>query len=112
MRFGITKILLIDDQRTIDQVHKFTKAVYESYRIRVCRNYAYGKNTLLHNRYDILYLDHDLGDFRDGKEYTGMDILKLIQSGDVIKPNKIVLVTSNASVRQSMQLIIDKIYAE
>lgn len=62
------------------------------------------------NLYDIIYLDHDLADFKDGKERTGYDITKWLverkQNGLFIPLNYRFL-TSNPVGRRNMQAVID-----
>ncbi|MCK5072283.1 MAG: hypothetical protein KAQ98_02580, partial [Bacteriovoracaceae bacterium] len=40
----------------------------------VARNYADGIRALRKGTWDHLLLDHDLGSFKNGKEFTGYDI--------------------------------------
>lgn len=66
--------------------------------------------------WDVLYLDHDLGDPDPDK--TGYGIMKWLEAkcneDDVQRefflPKKIVLVTSNPVGRKNMQVVIDKLY--
>ncbi len=93
-------ILLIDDKReSIIATH-------------IARTYIEGILALQSEHFGLLLLDHDLADFYNGKEYTGYDILCWLEQNQQYLPEEIVLVTDNASVRQKMQLVIDKMYAE
>jgi hypothetical protein len=93
------KILLIDDQRDI-------KAN------RVARNYDQGIAALKSEKWDILYLDHDLGDFSygDDKEKTGYDIMLFLEEFQEYLPGKIEIVSSNPVGRNKMQTVINKLY--
>jgi hypothetical protein len=59
------------------------------------------------NNIDILSLDHDLGDFENGKEYTGYDVAMYIvekQENESINiwPKEIYMHTANPIGRQNM----------
>lgn len=89
------KTLLIDDMRNIEAD-------------RVARTFDEGIEALRSHFWDLLYLDHDLGD-PDPKK-TGYDIMCFIESNQEYMPAKILLVTSNPVGRQKMQAVIDKLY--
>ncbi len=81
----------------------------------LCRDYWTGVNALLHmGPWDILYLDHDLHCWDNGKEYTGYDLIswleEVVLSGELTLPGDIVCVSDNASGRERIQLVIDKLY--
>jgi citrate synthase len=90
------KILLIDDSRNGNYV--------------IARTYDAGIYLLTSCQWDILYLDHDLGCFIDGKEYTGYNILCWLEENHKYLPGKIMLITSNGAVREKMQNLINKLY--
>ncbi len=84
------KTLLIDDTKTLPAD-------------RIARNYADGIKALHEERWDLLLLDHDLGCFdENGKELTGMDILKWIAENRGYAPEKIGIVTMNIVARKQM----------
>lgn len=91
--------LLIDDRRAL--------AVD-----RTARNYADGIAALSEARWDVLYLDHDLGDFSGpgGREMTGYDVMCWIEANPEHMPGEIVCVSDNASGRQRINLVINKLY--
>ncbi len=90
--------LLIDDMRNRDVD-------------RIARTYDDGILALeKEGPWDVLYLDHDLGCFSEGKEYTGYDVLCWIEAFPEFAPKKIELVTSNPAVRIKMLQTIEKIY--
>jgi hypothetical protein len=91
------KTLLIDDMRDI----KASK---------VARNYTDGLTALTSEKWDVLYLDHDLASYVDGAEKTGYDILVFLEEHPEHLPGKIELVTSNPVGRQKMQVVINKLY--
>jgi len=74
----------------------------------VARTYDAGVEALKDGFYDILYLDHDLGDPDPAK--TGYGIICFIEANPQYKPGKIQLVTSNPVGRKNMQVVIDKLY--
>jgi response regulator of citrate/malate metabolism len=88
------KTLLIDDIRNL-------KAD------RVARNYEEGIKALKEEKWDLLLLDHDLGQ-EDGKDGTG--IMNWLEENQEYLPGKIELVTSNPVGRDRMNTIIKKIY--
>lgn len=89
------KTLLIDDLRNI-------KADV------IARTYDEGIKALQSQHFNILYLDHDLGDTDENK--TGYGIMVFLEENPKYLPNKIILVTANPVGRNRMQLVIDKIY--
>ncbi len=58
-----------------------------------------------------MLLDHDLGCFKDGREWTGYDVLCFLEEHTEYLPGKIQLVTANASARPKMQQVINKLYS-
>lgn len=101
------RILLIDDERTIEGVTK------------VARTFDEGIRALLEGNWDLLYLDHDLSDFvgsdlvrkPEGKtEWTGYDVMCWLEQFSVHLPKSIVIVSSNPSGAQRIGLVIQKLY--
>jgi hypothetical protein len=90
------RTLLIDDLRDIDADV-------------VARTFKAGIEALKSQRFDVLYLDHDLGD-EGVPEKTGYDVINFLEANPEYLPGKIVLVTSNPVGRQKMQVVIDKLY--
>lgn len=94
------KTLLIDDMRDI-------KADV------VARTFDEGIDALkTQGPFDILYLDHDLGDFENKYERTGYHIMCFLEENQQYLPKKIVIVSSNPVGRQKIQMVIDKLYGE
>lgn len=92
------KTLLIDDLRNIPADI-------------VARNYDAGIEALRdQGPFDLLYLDHDLGDYAHGVEKTGYDIMLFLEENPQYLPKEIKLVTSNPVGRRKMQVVIDKLY--
>jgi hypothetical protein len=91
------RTLLIDDERTLEVS-------------KIARTFEEGMAQLRRNIWDILYLDHDLGDVDPGK--TGYDILCWLEDprNSYNRPRQIVLVTANPVGRQKMQVILNKLY--
>lgn len=88
--------LLIDDIRTINVD-------------RIARTYEEGIAALQEKRWDVLYLDHDLGD-KSVPEKTGYTIVCWLEQHPEHLPGKIVLVTNNGSGRERMQLVLNRLY--
>ena len=90
--------LLIDDQRSLPVD-------------RIARTYQEGVAALAEQHWDILYLDHDLGDFSgvDGKELTGYDIACWLEQNPQHLPDRIEIVTSNPVGRRNIELALGKI---
>lgn len=67
--------LLIDDQRNLPDD-------------RVARTYQDGIDTLAEQHWNLVYLDHDLGDFSGvgGREMTGYDIACWLERNPTICP--------------------------
>lgn len=84
--------LLIDDIRTI-------------YADKTCRTYAEGIESLKEGGWDVLWLDHDLGE-----EKTGYDIMCFLEENPKYLPGKIVCVSANPVGRKRIEQVIDKIY--
>lgn len=92
------KVLLIDDCREF----------YGGETI--ARTFAEGIALLQSQKWDLLYLDHDLGD--PNPRNTGYGIMCFLEENPQHLPGRIVLVTSNPVGRQNMQVVIDRIYSK
>jgi len=90
------KQLLIDDIRTLPDTV-------------IARTFEEGMEQIRdHGPWDVLYLDHDLGD-PDPKK-TGYDVLNWLEEFPSYLPGKIVLVTSNPVGRLRMNVVIERLY--
>lgn len=89
--------LLIDDQRTLPVD-------------RIARTYAEGIAALAEQHWDILYLDHDLGDFSgvDGKELTGYDVACWLEQNPQHLPGRVEIVTSNPVGRRNIESALQR----
>lgn len=68
----------------------------------IARTYENAVELLINNNVDILSLDHDLGQYNDGKlRKTGYDLVKFICENN-IKINKIYLHTDNPVGKDNM----------
>lgn len=88
------KVLLIDDLRNLTSD-------------RCARTFDEGISALQDQRWDLLLLDHDLGDPNPKK--TGYDILSWLEEHPQHVPGDIKLVTQNPVGRQKMQPLIDRL---
>ena len=84
---------------------------------RVCRTYEDGINALKSEKWDILYLDHDLGDsYEDSegvhRELTGYSIMCWLEEHPEHLPGEIEFVTANPVGRDKMMAVRRKLYEE
>lgn len=90
------KTLLIDDMRDIKVD-------------RIARTFDDGIEALKNEGpWNILYLDHDLGD--EDPHKTGYGIMEYLEANPDKLPGKIELVTSNPVGRQKMKVVIERLY--
>ncbi len=87
--------LLIDDQREYDGM------------TQIARTFEAGLKALKEGNWDVLYLDHDLG---QPEPKNGYQLLCWLEEHPEFLPGQIVLVTSNPVGRQKMQAVLDKFY--
>ncbi len=99
------RFLLIDDLRNWDDIQYFGKAEFPENTYQLARTYNEGISKLRRLKWDILYLDHDLG----GKK-TGYDILCWLEEHPEFLPGDIIFVTSNPVGRQRMQQVKERLY--
>lgn len=90
------RILLIDDLRKFEGVTKTARTFKEGIRL------------LKEEKWDEVYLDHDLGS-PDPKE-TGYDILCWLEENQAHLPKNIILVTANPAGAEKMKVVIKKLY--
>jgi hypothetical protein len=93
--------LLIDDKRTLDVT-------------RIVRNYNDGIAALQERQWDVLYLDHDLGDFTgpNGSERNGYHIVCFLEANPEFLPKRIEVVSSNPVGRSNIAAVLGKFYPE
>ena len=60
--------------------------------------------------FDILYLDHDLGDPDPNK--TGYGVMNFLEANPELLPKKIICISSNPPGKQRIQMVIDKLYGD
>jgi hypothetical protein len=89
------RTLLIDDLREI--------AVD-----RVARTFLDGIAALKEGSWDLVLLDHDLGD--PNPRHTGYDILCWLEQNPQFLPGEIQLVTMNPVGRDKMRVVIRRLY--
>ncbi len=89
--------LLIDDQRNLPAD-------------RVARTFKEGIEALKEQHWDILYLDHDLGDFSgiDGRELPGYDVACWLEENPQFLPDRIEIVTNNPAGRRNIELALGR----
>lgn len=94
------KILLIDDKRNLEGA-------------RIARNFADGIAALQEECFDILYLDHDLGDFSGpahNPELTGYTVACWLEANPEHLPKQLVLVSDNTVGQNKIRLALEKHY--
>lgn len=89
-------ILVIDDLKNVKH------ATYHA------RTFDEGIKCLKEEKWDKLYLDHDLGTEENGK--TGYDILCFLEENPQYLPGTINIISLNGSGIERMRLVINKIY--
>lgn len=90
--------LLIDDARELGTT-------------KTARDYFEGIRLLKEEGpWDILYLDHDLACFRDGKEYTGYSVICWLEENPQYLPGEICCVSSNPVGRNRIIEVAKKLY--
>ena len=89
--------LLIDDQRNLPAD-------------RVARTYKDGIEALREQHWNLLYLDHDLGDSSgvEGRELTGYDVACWLEENPQFLPDRIEIVTSNPAGRRKIELALER----
>jgi len=98
------RMLLIDDVRNFNVD-------------AIARTYDEGKRQLLlGGPWDVVYLDHDLGDRGSWSEdhrrhMTGLDILNWLEGEKHLLPKKLTVVTDNAAARAKMEDIVKRLYS-
>lgn len=100
------KILLIDDIRNEDYI----QSTYGERPTKVVRTYDEAIEALKEGNWDLVYLDHDLGDYQDGTERTGYTLMNFLESNQQYLPKNITFVTANPVGRQQMMSVYRKLY--
>lgn len=89
------KSLLIDDLRCFENV-------------TIARTFDDGLKHLREQKWDVLYLDHDLGE--DDEFKTGYGIMCWLENNQEYLPKNIEFVTSNPIGRMRMKIVKEKLY--
>ena len=93
---NMPRTLLIDDVRTMAVT-------------KIARTFDAGMDALRNEApWDVLYLDHDLGEFDERK--TGYDILSWLENNPEFLPKEIILVTQNPVGKIKMRAVIKRLY--
>lgn len=87
------RILLIDDCRDMSADV-------------ICRHVDYGITVLKWHKWEILYLDYDMGDGYP----TGIAVLDWLKVHPQYLPGKIIPISSNIDMRRKMQQVIKDLY--
>jgi hypothetical protein len=97
-------ILMIDDVRSIPS------SVVADVKM-VVRTYDQGVSALEDKEWDLLYLDHDLGDFdEEGREWTGYDIMIWLGENKDRLPKAISCVSANPVGVRNIEAAIKELY--
>lgn len=76
---------------------------------RVARTFEDGIKALTNEGpWDVLYLDHDLGE--EAPNNTGYGVMCFLEANTEYLPGRIELVTSNPVGREKMRVVIEKLY--
>ena len=107
----VKKILLIDDCRPVSIIRTYLPS-HVPCDVITARSYDAGIAALQAGRdWDMLFIDHDLGDFQAGKERTGYHILCWLEEHPEYIPDQIYVITSNASVLGKMKDLAERLVA-
>ncbi len=80
----------------------------------IARSFIEAINLLTLNNYEVVSLDHDLGDINnaEGRERTGYDVLMWMldrkYTGSAYVPETVIVHTANPPARLKMQGIVDR----
>lgn len=100
------KILLIDDIRTEATLRMMG---HDDAPTQIARNYDEAIKALRdEGPWDLVYLDHDLGDTEMAK--TGYGIMNFLEANPQYLPGEIIFVTSNPVGRKQMMTVYAKLY--
>lgn len=99
------KVLLIDDMRTEETLTAMGRVVMPTV---IARTYDEAIALLQAQKWDLVYLDHDLG--HDEPHKTGYGIMNFLEANTEHLPGQIDLVTCNPVGRKNMQLVVDRLY--
>jgi hypothetical protein len=72
------------------------------------RTFQEGIDALKKEKFDILYLDHDLGD--PDPKHTGYDIMNFLEEHQEHLPSKIIIVSSNPVGVLKINSVIKRLY--
>lgn len=100
------RVLLIDDIRE----PSYIQYAYGVGVTDIAKTYDSGIQALIQGNWDLVLLDHDLADFKDGVERTGYSIMCFLEENPQYLPKQIRIVSDNPVGRQRMQSIIYKLY--
>jgi DNA modification methylase len=105
------RILLIDDLRDLRAIAPLYvgSAAYEG---RTARTFDEGIKALNEGPWDLLLLDHDLGDYKADRERTGYDVACYLEEHPELLPGKTVCVSANPVGAQRIRDIMEKLYAK
>jgi len=100
------RILVIDDERTLENIFADTKT-----SVIYVRNYHDAAMLLFGNppRFDVVYLDHDLGDGPDGGDLTAQ-IEERAYKGELLDIGKFVIHSMNPIGRMRMYNALHRFY--
>lgn len=77
----------------------------------IARNYWSGLWALTSQKWELLYLDHDLHSYDEvGREWTGYDIMCFLEAHPEHRPERILCISSNPAGRARIEVVIEKLY--
>lgn len=93
-------VLLIDDEPQTKHFHVTID--------RIARNYKEAIEALRERRWDLLLLDHDLGEVQaDGKEFSGHSVATWLEENPRYLPLKVVAVSRNPYGKKVIEMAIE-----
>lgn len=105
MKSNRKKILVIDDCRELNFAHVLCRTVDDG--INALK--TMGPFVELHLDHDMCAVEHQYHD--TGREKTGYDVLVFLEENPEFIPERIVIVTQNASARPKMEALVKRLLA-
>lgn len=99
-------VLLIDDEKTPEYI-------YKTYGIEInewAKTYYTALRYLRREKWDLVLLDHDLGQFVNKVEITGYDILLWLENNKEFLPKRIDCISWNLAGRQRIEQKVRELY--
>ena len=84
------KILFVDDEANRLALLQMREFFFEGTQVTAATNALEAIEALKNDTFDMVFLDHDLNTFQDGKEITGLDVVKYMVDHLTTSPSCVV----------------------